>query len=332
MIPENILQEIMSKKNIVLITHTHPDGDALGSLFGLASILDSLGKKVFCFLEEPVSHLYDFLPEINRAVTSFDEYRLFVKEAGSDLLTIALDCGDKDRLGKLRDEVLKKTPFLVIDHHRSHTNFGTARWVDDSRSSTGEMVYELAMALESVVSYNCAYNLYVAICTDTGSFKYENTGSRTMRIAGELLERGVKPEVVGNHLYDNYTPERLKLLELTLATTTLCEENQVAIMYVTPEILEKSGAVLDDVEGFIDFPRSLKMVKVAVLIKETKNGKIAVSLRAKGECNVAEVAKKFGGGGHRNAAGFKRQGVKVDRIRSEILPVLRDALICALNK
>lgn len=326
MIPERLLQEIMSRANVVLITHSHPDGDAYGSIFGLASILESLGKDVFCYLEESVSHLYDFLPEIVRAESDLGKYREFIKNAGDDLLTIALDCGDEDRLGINKREFLKQTPFIVIDHHRSHRDFGTARWVDDSRSSTGEMVYELAIVLGGEINYSCAYNLYVAICTDTGSFKYENTGPRTMRIAGELLEKGVRPEEVGSRLYENYTVERLRLLELTLATTLLCEDNQIAFMYVSREMLQKSGAALQDVEGFIDFPRSLKSVKVAVLIKETLDDYIAVSLRAKGQCNVAEVAKKLNGGGHRNAAGFRCHGSTIDKVRSEILPVLKESL------
>ncbi len=326
MIPEQILQDIHRNNNVVLFTHTHPDGDALGSLFGLASILESLGKKVFCFLEEPVSHLYDFLPEIDRTRTDLEDYRKFVDANSGDLVSIALDCGDDDRLGGSKKEFLQKTPFVVIDHHRSHRNFGTVRWVDETRSSTGEMVYELAIALGADISYSAAYNLYVAICTDTGSFKYECTKPRTMQIAGELLGKGVKPEEVGGHLYDNFSPERLNLLQLVLETVTLSEKNQIAFISVTQEMITKSGATMQDLEGFIDFPRSIKTVKVAALIKETMDDYIAVSLRAKGECNVADVAKQFGGGGHRNAAGFRYQGVTLEQVRREV----EQALIIAL--
>lgn len=326
MIPEQILDAIKGKRNVALFTHTHPDGDALGSIFGLTSILESLDKNVFCYLEESVSHLYDFLPDIDKANIELSEYRQFVEEAGDDLVCIALDCGDKDRLGVGGDEFLQNKPFLVIDHHRSHKNFGTARWVDDGRSSTGEMVYELSKALGAEISYNCAYNLYVAICTDTGSFKYESTGPRTMEIGAALLRKGVKPDEIGGYLYDNYTPERLKLLELTLATTTLFEDNQIALMYVTQNMLKESGAGLQDLEGFIDFPRSLKSVKVAALIKETKHDYIAVSLRAKGACNVADVARMFNGGGHRNAAGFRYPNTVIEKVSDSLLPILKDAI------
>ena len=327
-IPEQILQDILKTDNVVLFTHTHPDGDALGSLFGFADILESMGKKVFCYLEEPVSHLYDFLPDTGKSHTRLEEYRIFLSSAGENVMSIALDCGDDDRLGKSKLEFLKSSPFVVIDHHQSHKDFGTIRWVESNRSSTGEMVYELAMALGAEVSYKCAYNLYVAICTDTGSFRYECTSPRTMRIAADLLEKGVRPEEICSHLYDNFSQERLRLMEMVLSTIRLFESDQIAFMHVSNQMLEKSGATLHDVEGFIDFPRSLRSVKVAVLIKESQDGFIAVSLRAKGDCNVAEVAKRFDGGGHRNAAGYRCHGKTIEQVRLETT----DALVEMLNE
>ncbi len=322
-VPKRIIDAIQQAGNIALFTHTHPDGDALGSLLGFADILRASDKKVFCFLEEPVSHLYDFLPTCEQVQLSLDEYLEFVSDAGDDLLNIALDCGDDDRLGSLKEEFLQVQPFIVIDHHQSHKDFGTDRWVDAKRSSTGEMVFEIAEALGVQISYECAYNLYIAICTDTGSFKYENTSARTMQIAGELLARGVMPEQVGNHLYDNYSKPRLKLLELVLATVEFRESDKLAFIYVDDTMLEQSGATIQDVEGFIDFPRSIKSVQVAVFLKETQNGWISVSLRAKGNCDVAEVAKHFSGGGHRNAAGFKCEGKTMGEVREDVYDVLK---------
>lgn len=325
-IPERLIAEIQGAGNIVLLTHTHPDGDALGSLFALADILVALGKNVFCFLEEPVSYHYDFLPDTDRANTSIDEFRQFVQAAGRDIVMVGLDCGDEDRLGRSKVEFLKIEPFLVIDHHRSHRIFGTVSWVDPCRSSTGEMVYELAQALGAPISYNCAYNLYVAICTDSGSFRYECTTPRTMHIAAELLDKGVRPEEVGSHLYDKYTVERLRLMQMVLATIRLHAGDQVAFMHVSVEMLEESGASIQDVEGFVDLPRSLYSVKVAVLIKETSKDVVAVSMRAKGQCDVAAVAKKFDGGGHRNAAGFRIAGKTIDQVRHDVLEALTGAL------
>lgn len=321
-IPEDLLNDLRQASNVVLLTHSHPDGDALGSLFACAAILEGIGKRVFCFLEEPVSHHYDFLPEKERASSDLDEYKRFLATAGNDIVMLGLDCGDDDRLGRLKGEFLCVQPFVVIDHHRSHRPFGTVSWVDPCRSSTGEMIYELALALNAPISYNCAYNLYVAICTDSGSFRYECTTSRTMHIAAELLDKGVRPEEVGSHLYDKYSVERLKLMEMVLSTIVLYAEDQIAFMHVTREMLRVSGATIQDVEGFVDLPRALYTVKVAVLIKETGNDVIAVSMRAKGQCDVARVAKEFDGGGHRNAAGFRLHGKTVDEVRLSVREAL----------
>ncbi|MBW1636719.1 MAG: bifunctional oligoribonuclease/PAP phosphatase NrnA [Deltaproteobacteria bacterium] len=325
-IPEEIVQTIAGKGNIVLLTHVHPDGDALGSLFGFAEILELSGKNVFCFLEESVSHLYDFLPGCERADSSLDSLAEFVDGAGADIMVIALDCGDEYRLGKYKEEFLQIVPFAVIDHHLSHRNFGTLRWVDPAGSSTGEMIYELALALDTDINFKAAYNLYVAICTDTGSFRYDCTGARTLHIAAELVEKGVLPQEVCGKLYDNYSRERLKLMELVLATVTLYEGGQVAFMHMTQMMLEKSGATMNDVEGFIDYPRSLRSVLVAVFVKEGAGNQVSVSLRAKGKFDVAAIAKIFGGGGHRNAAGFRVFDTTVEKVQSQLENEISTAL------
>ena len=318
-IPDDILRIIGEKEHFILLTHEHPDGDALGSLLGLADILDGMGKRVFTYLDEPVSHIYDFLPGCSRINNSFSELRRFLGEAGHDVAAIALDCGEADRLGEMKNELLKIHPFVVVDHHLSHRNYGDLRWVESNRSSTGEMVYEISEALGQTISYDSAFALYVAIVTDTGSFKYECTRARTLEVSARLLERGVQPERVASYLYDNFTPQRFKLMEMVFGTLELHHNDNIAIIRVTQQMFEKSGALVQDVEGFIDYPRSLQTVKVAIFLKETKDNIISVSLRAKGECDVAAIAKHFGGGGHRNAAGCRFSGISLDVARKKMI-------------
>lgn len=325
-VPEEIIREIERAESFVLMTHLHPDGDALGSLLGLAEILEGLGKKVFRYLEDPVTHLYDFLPGCTLAETDLVALQNFVAAADSKVAAISLDCGDCDRLGREKKELLKLDPLLVIDHHRGHQEFGDFRWLDSARSSTGEMVYELAMELGAELSSSAAFNIYVAISTDTGSFRYENTSPRTLRIAADLVACGVRPEVVAGHIYDNFTLQRLRLMEQVLATLELFESDQLAFITVTHKMFEDCGAEVGDVEGFINYPRSLQSVKVAVFLKETQNGGVSVSLRAKGECDVAEVAALFGGGGHRNAAGFRFPDKGVKQAQELVLDALSKAL------
>lgn len=317
-IPEQFSDAIKNARSVVLFTHVHPDGDALGSLLGMAGILESLNKKVFCYLEEAVPYIYLFLPGKERVNTSLSDLADFV-EKNTEVIALSLDCGDCGRLGKNSEKMMEISPFLVIDHHTSHQDFGQYRWVDAARSSTGEMVYELAQHFGAFLSYQTAFNLYVAISTDTGSFCYDSTTSRTLAIAADLVQAGVLPNEVSGYIYNNYTPQRIRLLERVLATLQLDQSESIAMIHVTRTMFAESGALPEDVEGFIDFPRSINSVEVAVFIKEARNDTISISMRAKGGYDVAAIARKFNGGGHRNAAGFRLLGKTVEEARMMIL-------------
>lgn len=325
-IHEDIVKIIQQGKDFVLLTHVHPDGDALGSQLAMAEILKDLGKNVICYGEEPVSHLLNFLPESDSICNDLDELFRFIAHAPQGVVTISLDCGEAARLGNHQVSFLNNKPFLVIDHHKSHKKHGDYRWVEPGCSSTGEMIYELARTLGAEVSAKAAFDLYVAIVTDTGSFRYEATTARTLAIASELVGLGVRPEEVASKIYDNYSRERLKLMELVLETLTLHEDDQLAVITATERMFTESGATYEDVDGFIDYPRSIKSVKVAAFIKEAKGGSVSVSLRAKGDCDVTVVAKEFDGGGHRNAAGFRLANKSSQQVKEEVLVALREAL------
>lgn len=309
---DGIVRTLRDCDNILIATHIYPDGDALGSQLALGRILESLGKKVFLYSEESVSHLYDFMPGSE-----------VLGESPADLggfeAAVALDCGDRFRLGREMERLLAIHPFLVIDHHFGHKDFGDQRWVDASRSSTGEMVYDLAMALGAEISFDVAYCLYTAIVSDTGSFKYDSTSAHTFRVAGELLARGVRPFDVAGKLFDNYTTSRVHLLKEVLGSLELHGDGKIGLISVTREMFEKTGASREDTEDFINYPRALGTVKVAVFVKEADAGVVSVSLRSKGEHDVAAVALKFGGGGHRNAAGFRVKDKAAPEVRDDIL-------------
>ncbi|MEJ2690070.1 MAG: bifunctional oligoribonuclease/PAP phosphatase NrnA [Deltaproteobacteria bacterium] len=318
MIPslEQIAATLKPARAVLIVTHVYPDGDALGSQLALGAILEGLGKKVVLFGEEKVSHLYDFLPGSDRIATTLADFEAF------DCI-VALDCGDALRLGREMNRLLQIHPFVVIDHHIGHKDFGDLRWVDPQRGSTGEMVFDLAEAMGSEISYAAAFCLYAAIVSDTGSFKYSSTSARTLRIASELIGRGVEPAKVAGRLYDNYTVSRLELLKNVLDTLQLDGDGRVATIHVTRGMFEKTGAVEEETENFINYPRSLKTVQIAAFLKETRDGRISVSLRSKGKLHdVAAIARQFGGGGHRNAAGFKLTGVTLEEVRQRLLTTL----------
>lgn len=325
-VPEDILRLIREKNHFVLLTHIHPDGDALGSLLGMADMLLRMGKQVFAYLDQPVSHLYDFLPGCDRVQCSLSALQRFRQQAGTDLATVVLDCGEDERVGKDKASLLAATPLVVIDHHRSHRLYGDVRWVEPGRSSTGEMVYEIALALGQRFSDDGAFNIYVAIAADTGSFRYACTRARTLEIAAQLVACGVKPEQVAGHIYDNFSSGRLKLLQFVLGTLDLYENDQLACIYVTNDMIARSGAALQDVEGFVDFPRAIRTVRVAVFLKETEDDQVSVSLRAKGSIDVADIAKSFGGGGHRSAAGCRFIGLSLEEVRERLRRAIAERL------
>ena len=311
-VPSQIIEALHKANNVLLVSHVFPDGDALGSQLALAEILESSGKEPDCYCQEPVSAIYEFLPGSEKiknelpGITQFDA-------------AVAVDCGDRFRLGQAMDTLLQIHPFIVIDHHAGHREFGDIGWVEADRSSTAEMIFDLALALNADVTYNAAYCLYTAIVSDSGSFKYDSTSAYTFQVASHLLNRGVVPSEVAGKLFDNYSANRLRLLEKVLGSLELCANGQIAIISVTSEMFEASGAKREDTEEFINLPRALRSVKVAAFLRDTPEGFIKVSLRAKGECDVSQVALKYGGGGHRNAAGYSVKDKTMAETRDELL-------------
>lgn len=315
-----IAAALKAASRVLVLTHIHPDGDALGSQLALGMVLRGLGKEVCLYGETEVSHLYDFLPGAAEITTQLPELDSFDA-------AIALDCGDAQRLGENMTALLGVKPFLVIDHHAGHQDFGDRRWVDPHRASTGEMVYDLAVALGGDISHEAAYCLYTAIVSDTGSFKYSSTTAETFRVARELVLKGVKPAEVAGKLFDNYSLARLRLFQRVLEGLSLHSNGRIALISAPQRFFAETGAAGQDTEGFINYPRSLTSVKVAAFLKEAEAGKVSVSLRSKGsDCDVAKVAAKFGGGGHRNAAGFKRFDTTIEQLSGELLRALEQVV------
>ncbi|MBW1792030.1 MAG: bifunctional oligoribonuclease/PAP phosphatase NrnA [Deltaproteobacteria bacterium] len=311
-----IADRLQEAERILIVAHAYPDSDAFGSQLALGNILSSMGKEVVLYGEEPASHILDFLPGCEKLSTELPAIDAF------DCI-VALDCGDAGRLGKNKEHLLQIQPVLVIDHHSGHKVFGDVSWVEDFRSSTGEMVYELSLILEADLAYDTAYCLYAAIVSDTGSFKYSSTSARCLEIASNLVALGVKPVEIAGKIFENFSKNRLSLLQNVLSTLQLYELDQVAVITVTCEQYKETGTIPEDTELFINYPRALNTVKVAVFIKETMEERVSVSMRSKGKYDIAEVARKFGGGGHRNAAGFKVSDMTLSEVLHALLPDLR---------
>ena len=298
---DQVVEELRGADKFLLTTHENPDGDALGSLLGMHGVLTQLGKDALMYLspdEFPLPHEYRDM-----------ENRDIVGAPPADMderVAVFLDCGNIDRMPVdflQRDGI----HILNIDHHHDNTRFGTANLVDPVASCTAEIVWRLAKELGAELTTEIARALYVGLITDTGRFMYENTTAEAHTMAAELIEAGVQPHVLYSRIYESLPLERITLLSRALSTIRRFDDGTVTMLHLTAEDFEQTGAVENDSEGIIDHARAVEGTAVAVLVRELtgdRAGKRKVSLRATdGRVDVSEIARSFGGGGHRQAAG-----------------------------
>jgi phosphoesterase RecJ-like protein len=294
-------------QRVCLTTHVNPDGDGLGSEAGLVHLLRSRG--VDAVITNPTAtpprfaFLFEDLPNVDRTGEAIKELRR------SDLI-IVLDISDFGRLGMLGETVRDRgVPVACVDHHVSAGLLPPGpRYLDADAAATGELIFELALANSWTVSQEAARGLYVAILTDTGGFRFSNTRPRTLRVAAELLETGVDPEEIYLEVYARAPEGRPRLFAEALQTLVVEPQHGLAWVTVPSGAIERLGVSSDDLDGVVEFPRSIEGVRMALLFREVSQGRVKVSLRSVGDVDVAAFAKEFGGGGHTKAAGLALPG------------------------
>lgn len=312
-----VVELIENKQKFAITTHVRPDGDGVGSSLGLCWLLRSLGKSAEVIVFDSIPPAYQSLPGSN------DIRRVEKIDAEYDAVFI-IECSDIDRPGiaGLEDE------FTVnIDHHATSGHFGSINWIDSTASAVGEMIYNLCKAIGGRITREIAECVYMALVTDTGSFHFSNTTERTLKVASELIKAGVKPAEISEAVYNNYPWSRIELMRQVLGTVKRDKTGRVAWMRQTLAMKENSGAIDGDNNGFVNIPLAARDVVAVVYMREVGHNEFRVSLRSKGNINVARVAESFGGGGHRNAAGLKVEG-DWDTKELEIV----DALTAAVDK
>lgn len=310
---EEAAQLLLAAKRPVLTAHVHADGDSLGSLLGLAELLASAGVEADLWLDDEVPAMYRFLPGWEKVQRLPAE----VTAVPGDLLVV-LDASDKERIGRMGDCV--QAPILNIDHHVSNTGYADAVYLDTAAAATGEIITQLAQHLGVAVTPGAATSLYAAIATDCGFFRYANTTPATLRAAAQLVEAGARPEEISQALETRPLSDLLALQEV-LSTLELHDQGRIAAITVTPDL----DARTDSTEGFINYPRTVAGVEVAVLFKFQDDQHARVSLRSRG-CDVSQVAASFGGGGHRRAAGCSVTAESAEGIRQQVLQAISRAL------
>jgi phosphoesterase RecJ-like protein len=313
-----VVELIENKNTFGITTHIKPDGDGVGSSLGLCWLLRSLGKDAEVIVRGDVPPAYRDLP-------GAEEIKDVREVNGKYDAVFVIECSDLDRPGiKGLDTVFT----VNIDHHATSEHFGTINWIDSTASAVGEMIYNLCKAIGGRITKEIAECVYLALVTDTGSFHFPNTSDRTLKVASELIKAGAEPTKIGNSVYYNYPWSRIELMRQVLSTVRRDETGRIAILRQTTEMERSAGTIDGDNNGFVNIPLTAREISATLYMREVEPGKYRASLRSKGSINVAKVAEKFGGGGHKNAAGLGTEG-DWDESEREIVAALQQAIDAA---
>ena len=299
----------------LMLGHVHPDADVLGTLLALGLALEARGWRVRYGGPHPAPAILSFLPGVERYE------RLVALEQSFDVIVLT-DCPNPDRTEGLLEQAHRGGgQVLNIDHHPDNRGYGDLHWIDPAAAATGELVYRLLTALDAPLTPAIATNLFTAIHTDTGSFRYSNVTPETFAIASALVAAGAEPARVSTALYERRPAGALGMLGATLSRIEVSEDGRVAWLALP------AGAVPEafvESEELVNYPRSIASVRVACFLRD-RGGEVKVSLRAKGDVDVNTIAARFGGGGHRNAAGCSVKGSLAEVTRA-VLDAVGDAL------
>lgn len=306
---EEIISVIKAASHIAIFTHINPDGDAMGSSYGLKLILNSIGKKAEVFLLSGADKSsWPLVIRGDENNISYDECDLF----------IALDAADSDRLGDYEEAFLRHKNTVAIDHHETHKEYANFT-VMKSVSSTCELIFYLADELGVSITKDIANNLYLGMVTDTGNFKFSCTSGDTLRCAAQLMDIGVNSAEIAKRVFDTKTREYYDLMKIALNKMKYYLGGKVAVLYLSE--LDYKEACIDETEsgGIVNIPNSIDGVEVGVFIRDREENEYKVSLRSNRYVNVADVAMSFGGGGHNRAAGYTSKSDSISETTEKLI-------------
>ena len=296
---ESILQLIHQSQTFLVASHENPDGDAIGSTLALTNLLREMGKDVVAYNQDRAPLEYTFLPGYASVVNEVDAMRTF--DAG-----FVLDAGELNRAGNWIKGCCRT--LVNIDHHPCSEDFGDIYYLDTEACATGVMIYRILQAAGRKLSLDVATCIYTAILADTGSFRYSNANQEAFRVAGEMIEVGVDPWSIASGLYESQDKERLSLLAMALPTLKISACGRYASLAVTLDMYDKTGAHEEHTDRFINYPRSIRGVEVAIFFRQLDQNLFKVGFRSKGNIDVGALARAMHGGGHHNAAGATAEG------------------------
>jgi phosphoesterase RecJ-like protein len=307
----SLLGLLRERRTFLITSHARPDGDAIGSSLGLMHLLDSMGKDVTVAFSDPIPHIFEHIPGIERIVHHLP--------ATPPDAAILLECDSVARTGFAAIDA----HFTInIDHHLSGRAFGDFNWIDPEACAVGAMVYDLAILSGMPITPAMATCLYTAVLTDTGGFTYSSTTASTFGLAQHLLESGADATGVSQAVYFSNAPSKLRLLGAALNHMHI--DGPIAWAWVTQADMATAGAVVEDCEGVVNYLIGMSGICAAVFLRELPTGEFRISLRSKNSVDVAAVAAQFAGGGHRNASGGNVDG-PIEAAVSRIVSALHAA-------
>lgn len=289
------ISEILKSKNsFLIVTHKNPDGDAIGSSLALYNVLRELGKIVYVEIPTKPAYIYDFLED-------YDSIELTSNSKSVEVI-LALDSAEIHRCG-LKKEYMENKLLVNIDHHKTNPGYGDLNLIETEAAAVGCIIWDILKVGKIPITKKTAEYLYLSILTDTGSFRYSSTSSKTFKIAADLLDKGVETWYIASNVYEREKVETYRLLSLVLNTLEFYHNGKLAIEYVTQDMFKQTNTSAENTESFVNFARSIRGVEVGVLLREDEPNIFKISIRSRGNVDVSEVATHFEGGGHENAAG-----------------------------
>ena len=313
---ETIRDALLVRQRFVLSSHARPDGDSIGSQMAMAYALRALGKEVRIVNK-------DAAPAPLLAFPGVSEIEVADHVDGEFDAAVIMECSDLARTGV---RGLDRYFIVNVDHHPGNAQYGAVNWFDGEAAACAEMVFDIVQTLGVPLSPEIATHVYVGILTDTGSFHYSSISARTFDICRQLVEAGVDPPRVARSIFDSNTLGRLKLFGSVLSTVELEDEGRLAVVRVDRAMAAAAGGTYEDTEGLINLPLTVKEIQAVVFFKEMDTHEYRVSMRSKGDIDVNAVAKRYGGGGHKNASGCTVRGAYA-AVRAELTAALTQAIV-----
>lgn len=310
---------IKKSKAIAITTHTNPDGDAIGSAIAVKYIIsENFNKSSEIFIDNDLAENLVFLEGAEKVTVYNESHRNNIID--SDLIFI-LDLNNPSRLKSLEESVSKSiAKKIMIDHHINPTDFTDLKYVDTEATSTGDLVFKWAKELNLKIPKPAADALYVAIMTDTGNFRHSRTDADTFRTAAHLIDCGADPVRLYENVYNQNKLTSLKLLGYAFNSLELFFDDKVSVISLPEEIIKTYKASKGDIEGFVEKTLSVKGAVIGILLTEfPESNEVKISLRSKGDYSVRDIAAKFDGGGHKNAAGAKIENKSIKEAKEIIL-------------